>query len=63
MNDKIKDMVKHITAANNRFYHAARCVADEKEIKLRVSKCLEAYDALSDALDTGVMREPWERGE
>lgn len=61
MNDKINDLVKHISAANARFYQATQCVADEGEMKVRVSKCLEAYDALSDALDTGVMREPWER--
>ena len=63
MNDKINDYIKHITAANNRLYQAAKCVADEDEIRLRVDKCAEALDAFSDALHGGLMKEPWERGE
>jgi hypothetical protein len=63
MNDKIKDLVKHITAANARFYQATQCIADEAEIQLRIAKCVEAYDTLSESLYSGLMKEPWERGE
>ena len=61
MNEKINEYIKHITAANNRLYQAAKCVADEDEIRLRVLKCSEALDAFSDALHGGIMKEPWER--
>ena len=63
MNETIKDYIKHIMAAHNRLYQAAQCIADEDEIRLRVDKCSEALDALSDALHGGLMKEPWERGE
>jgi hypothetical protein len=61
MNEKINEHIKHITAANNRLYQAAQCIADEDEIRLRVDKCAEALDAFSDALYGGLMKEPWER--
>lgn len=61
MNETIKDLVKHITAANARFYQATQCIADEDEIQKRIGKCVEAYDTLSEALYSGLMKEPWER--
>ncbi len=63
MNDKINEHIKHITAAHGRLYQAAKCIADEDEIRLRVEKCSEALDKFSEALFSGLMKEPWERGE
>jgi len=63
MNEKINEYIKHITAAHSRLYQAAKCVADEDEVRLRVDKCAEALDSFSEALNSGIMKEPWERGE
>jgi F0F1-type ATP synthase assembly protein I len=61
MNDRIKELVKHIAAAHHNFADAAKFVADEKKLVQRARDVAVACTEFIEAVDVGVMKEPWER--
>jgi hypothetical protein len=61
MNDAIHDLVKRVAAANRQFYEVAQFVADEEKLLIKARSAVAAYTAFIDAVDVGVMKEPWER--
>ncbi len=61
MNDAIHNLVKHIAAAHHNFADEAKFVADEKKLVRRARDVVTACTAFIEAVDVGVMKEPWER--